>query len=117
MPARPKQRDGRIRARRLSIDWGEGFGSPVLTPYEALVSLGEAPAWWPREACEGAPRCGDCGGDGGDPAASGNGEPAADAGYQDRLPDYPMDYYSKAGGDWSSSYHRSKPRCSSQGPP
>ena len=26
---------------RLSIDWGEGFQKPTLTPYEALIALGE----------------------------------------------------------------------------
>jgi diphthamide synthase subunit DPH2 len=31
---------------RLSIDWGEDFVKPVLTPYEAEVALGHAPPWW-----------------------------------------------------------------------
>jgi hypothetical protein len=30
-----------IACPRLSIDWGEGFQKPTLTPYEALVALGE----------------------------------------------------------------------------
>lgn len=30
-----------IACPRLSIDWGEGFTKPTLTPYEALVALGE----------------------------------------------------------------------------
>ena len=30
-----------IACPRLSIDWGEGFAKPTLTPYEALVALGE----------------------------------------------------------------------------
>lgn len=30
-----------VACPRLSIDWGEGFSKPTLTPYEALVALGE----------------------------------------------------------------------------
>lgn len=35
-----------VACPRLSIDWGEGFHCPVLTPYEALVALGEVEPWW-----------------------------------------------------------------------
>ena len=35
-----------IACPRLSIDWGEAFGVPVLTPYEAEVALGALPGWW-----------------------------------------------------------------------
>lgn len=31
-----------IACPRLSIDWGEYFDRPLLTPYEAMVSLKEA---------------------------------------------------------------------------
>lgn len=30
-----------IACPRLSIDWGEGFSKPTLTPYEALIALDE----------------------------------------------------------------------------
>ena len=30
-----------IACPRLSIDWGEGFQKLTLTPYEALIALGE----------------------------------------------------------------------------
>ena len=30
-----------VACPRLSIDWGEAFTTPTLTPYEALVALGE----------------------------------------------------------------------------
>lgn len=30
-----------IACPRLSIDWGEGFAKPTLTPYEAMVALGK----------------------------------------------------------------------------
>ena len=33
-----------IACPRLSIDWGEGFQKPTITPYEALVALGEVRA-------------------------------------------------------------------------
>ncbi|MEW5302318.1 MAG: hypothetical protein WDW38_000338 [Sanguina aurantia] len=64
-----------VACPRLSIDWGEGFGQPTLTPYEALVSLGVVDPWWAEEGPEA-------------------------------LQPYPMDYYSSAGGDWGSSYHK-----------
>ena len=35
-----------IACPRLSIDWGEAFPQPTLTPYEALVALGAVPPWW-----------------------------------------------------------------------
>lgn len=30
-----------VACPRLSIDWGEGFALPTLTPFEALIALGE----------------------------------------------------------------------------
>lgn len=30
---------------RLSIDWGDAFPKPLLSPYEAAVALGKAPGW------------------------------------------------------------------------
>ena len=30
-----------VACPRLSIDWGEAFTMPTLTPYEALIALGE----------------------------------------------------------------------------
>jgi 2-(3-amino-3-carboxypropyl)histidine synthase len=29
----------------LSIDWGEAFGKPLLTPYECGVALGGMKSW------------------------------------------------------------------------
>ena len=133
-----------VACPRLSIDWGEAFLLPTLTPYEALVALGEVPPWWTDAAAEptarqpspaqpsapkpsgGAPieaagePMGDldaaAGGgilgmgpqtpgrdlnpDSGDVVAdrAQGGEPAIDA--------YPMDYYSRDGGVWGSTYHR-----------
>eukprot|EP00270_Netrium_digitus_P018885 TRINITY_DN727_c0_g5_i1.p1 TRINITY_DN727_c0_g5~~TRINITY_DN727_c0_g5_i1.p1 ORF type:complete len:577 (-),score=141.07 TRINITY_DN727_c0_g5_i1:297-2027(-) len=35
-----------VSCPRLSIDWGEAFQLPLLTPYEAHVALGIVPPWW-----------------------------------------------------------------------
>ncbi len=35
-----------IACPRLSIDWGQAFEKPLLTPYEAAVAAEEAPADW-----------------------------------------------------------------------
>jgi 2-(3-amino-3-carboxypropyl)histidine synthase len=59
-----------IACPRLSIDWGEDFQKPVLTPYEAEVALGGAQPWWELPG-----------------AAEG----------EENAP-YPMDYYSREGG-------------------
>ena len=34
-----------VACPRLSIDWGYAFPRPLLTPYEALVVLGEREGW------------------------------------------------------------------------
>ena len=38
-----------IACPRLSIDWGDGFEKPTLTPYEAFVALGEVPGFWEED--------------------------------------------------------------------
>eukprot|EP00892_Ulva_mutabilis_P000935 jgi/Ulvmu1/10842/UM007_0016.1 len=68
-----------IACPRLSIDWGEAFDKPTLTPYEAMVCLGAAPPWWDEKPDE-------------------NG-----------VHPYPMDYYAREGGQWNSSYHKARP--------
>lgn len=95
-----------VACPRLSIDWGEGFALPTLTPYEAMVALGAAPEWWDRgddaqvgalaahadrNATDGAKAL---------PTCSATGFPRALQG----VDPYPMDYYAKDGGEWSSSY-------------
>ncbi|KAK9838131.1 hypothetical protein WJX81_003166 [Elliptochloris bilobata] len=74
-----------VACPRLSIDWGEGFALPTLTPFEALVALGEVPPWWEAEV----------------PAGS-------------HAP-YPMDYYARDGGVWSSSHHRAPAQSAAAG--
>ncbi|XP_057853561.2 uncharacterized protein LOC131063687 [Cryptomeria japonica] len=50
-----------IACPRLSIDWGEAFTRPLLTPFEAEVALGFVQPWWNRETkqrkvCEKKPQ-------------------------------------------------------------
>ncbi|RYR72838.1 hypothetical protein Ahy_A02g007057 [Arachis hypogaea] len=34
---------------RLSIEWGDAFGKPVLNPFEAEIALGVIPGWWEKK--------------------------------------------------------------------
>jgi 2-(3-amino-3-carboxypropyl)histidine synthase len=91
-----------VACPRLSIDWGEGFGLPTLTPYEALVALGCVPGWW--EAQEQVQQCcGAAGGGSGGGAASSSSCAGSEAVVEGS---YPMDYYARDGGEWNSSYHK-----------
>lgn len=87
-----------VACPRLSIDWGEGFTKPTLTPFEAMVALGLVPGWWEQEE-QGEEACG-----------SGGGSccAATDSACGQRVGQYPMDYYAQGGGDWNSSYHKPK---------
>lgn len=97
-----------VACPRLSIDWGEGFRRPTLTPYEAMVALGAVAPWWTQPpvqpqpvgqapAQEGAAA----------PAGAPDGAGAAGAGSSgEAITPYPMDYYSSEGGVWNSSYHK-----------
>ena len=38
-----------VACPRLSIDWGEAFDRPTLTPYEAFVALGQVKPFWEAE--------------------------------------------------------------------
>ena len=119
-----------VACPRLSIDWGEGFTNPTLTPYEALVTLGVAPGWWehsnppstsspdhsPAEASNVLPAaspeqpakpCSGCGCSAAEPQHE---QSACGKACQREEGSYPMDYYSQDGGSWSSTYHRKGPR-------
>ncbi|XP_052111933.1 uncharacterized protein LOC107475133 [Arachis duranensis] len=103
---------------RLSIDWSDTFGKPVLNPFEAEITFGVILGWWEKkknvlvakvqEGCEdGGVSCqksGDsscecsCGEDD-------NGNRKSDFGGE-----YPIDYYSHDGGEWNSSYVKKSSR-------
>lgn len=85
-----------IACPRLSIDWGDAFAKPLLTPFEAEIALGAIPGWWEREKereRETSESCCGCGNE--DKNCDGDG-------------DYPMDYYARDGGEWNSSYVKKK---------
>ncbi|XP_044487741.1 2-(3-amino-3-carboxypropyl)histidine synthase subunit 1 [Mangifera indica] len=87
-----------IACPRLSIDWGDAFGKPLLTAFEAEIALGLIPGWWERSLLvnSGCGKDNSCGG-----CANGNVKCCKD---EVLGGDYPMDYYAKDGGDWNSSY-------------
>ncbi|RAL54759.1 unnamed protein product [Cuscuta campestris] len=91
-----------IACPRLSIDWGDAFGKPLLTPFEAEIALGDLRGWWERnsklerskkESCCSLSCNGDDNNNGG--ALEGREEE-----------DYPMDYYAQDGGEWNSCYSK-----------
>jgi hypothetical protein len=53
-PAKVERFNGSVEAwvqiacPRLSIDWGEAFAAPLLTPYELEVALGFVAPWWEK---------------------------------------------------------------------
>lgn len=90
-----------IACPRLSIDWGDAFKKPLLTPFEAEIALGSRPGWWEKARAEDSSCCGGsscCGSRNGDGSCASIDE------------DYPMDYYAKDGGEWNSSYLRKQSR-------
>lgn len=81
-----------IACPRLSIDWGEAFAVPVLTPYEAELALGALPGWW-QEA---------------DSSALGDKAQACATCGKERP--YPMRYYEQGSGPHNSCYHPPRPK-------
>lgn len=113
-----------VACPRLSIDWGEGFTKPTLTPYEALIALGEVSGWWetsgehPSDQQPGTSTLG---------ATDSNGEAVTAGGWNNQQTAsrsdslegygaYPMDYYAKDGGIWNSSYHKKPGLAEAQAP-
>ena len=69
-----------VACPRLSIDWGEAFIVPVLTPYEAYICLEGAEAWDDVNTV------------------------LSEGKYEKKeVPSYPMEYYADDGGEWTSS--------------
>lgn len=93
-----------IACPRLSIDWGEAFQKPLLTPFKAEIAFGFIPGWWEKTPvksrsnlscndgldCEKNESC--CRHNNGDGKTMG----AATT-------DYPMDYYAQDGREWNCS--------------
>eukprot|EP01018_Ginkgo_biloba_P017699 Gb_23501 [translate_table: standard] len=126
-----------IACPRLSIDWGDAFTQPLLTPFEADVALGFVQPWWDKEiewentcrnmaelqvsscgssedvraddtSCSKDSCCaGKCSLDG-DKSAKDIAKTDKEAiDVPDRILEsavYPMDYYARDGGHWSSAY-------------
>ena len=97
-----------IACPRLSIDWGDAFVKPVLTPFEAEIALGLIPGWWEKtqmqkQGCEDVTGCNksDCCSN----SSCGDAKVTEDFGG-----DYPMDYYAQDGGEWNSSYMKKPSR-------
>ncbi|KAK4284999.1 hypothetical protein QN277_001753 [Acacia crassicarpa] len=96
-----------IACPRLSIDWGDAFAKPVLTPFEAEIALGIIPGWWEKtvvknQGCESDSSCmkSDC---------SCRDCNCVDVN-EDFGGEYPMDYYAQDGGEWNSSYLKKSSR-------
>ena len=69
-----------VACPRLSIDWGEAFIVPVLTPYEVYICLEGAEAWDDVNTV------------------------LSEGKYEKKeVPSYPMKYYADDGGEWTSS--------------
>ncbi|KAH8480771.1 hypothetical protein H0E87_030868 [Populus deltoides] len=97
-----------IACPRLSIDWGDAFKRPLLTPFEAEIALGDLAGWWEKSLVVNS----GCGGGGsglgcgqksdGSCCECSNGD--AKGVEKDFGGEYPMDYYAQDGGEWNSSY-------------
>lgn len=86
-----------IACPRLSIDWGDAFEKPLLTTFEAEITLGFIPGWWERGVGDGG--CGKS-----ESCCEQRSEDGKCGGKDGLVGDYPMDYYAQDGGDWNSSY-------------
>lgn len=95
-----------IACPRLSIDWGDAFVKPLLTPFEAEIALGDLPGWWEGKSVEKLSlKCGDgldCGKN--ESCCGGNNGGLEDERHTGS--DYPMDYYAQDGGEWNSCYSK-----------
>nr|GMD98347.1 diphthamide biosynthesis protein 1 [Ipomoea batatas] len=99
-----------IACPRLSIDWGDAFGRPLLTPFEAEIALGDLPGWWERKS---AVNSGACSKNGSESSKNESGCSCNNAGLkgeEEAVVDYPMDYYARDGGEWNSCYSKKPAR-------
>lgn len=97
-----------IACPRLSIDWGDAFLKPLLTPFEAEIALGNLPGWWERKS-----NVGNFCGNGNIDCSKKEHSCACDNGHAEKeevAVDYPMDYYAQEGGEWNSCYSKKPTR-------
>ncbi|XP_009759721.1 uncharacterized protein [Nicotiana sylvestris] len=101
-----------IACPRLSIDWGDAFTKPLLTPFEAEIALGDLSGWWERKKAVNSDVCCDealkCSKNESSGACDNGGEKVKEG----VLVDYPMDYYAQDGGEWNSCYSKKPARLS-----
>ncbi|KAJ4942640.1 hypothetical protein NE237_014282 [Protea cynaroides] len=96
-----------IACPRLSIDWGEAFKKPLLTPFEAEIALGFIPGWWERAVVKSksSSNCSNGSDCGKNESCCRYNDGVGKAG-GDVSTDYPMDYYAQDGGEWNCSYSK-----------
>ncbi|XP_024396421.1 uncharacterized protein [Physcomitrium patens] len=123
-----------IACPRLSIDWGEAFPGPLLTPYEVEVALGYVKPWWvaegwtegswPQNRHMASKQTVDVAHEANvqgveslsieekvlNEESAGKVDvvatPSLDAANDLEVGPYPMDYYARDGGPWNSVYQR-----------
>lgn len=89
-----------IACPRLSIDWGDAFRKPLLTPFEAEIALGYIPGWWEKSNYD----AGCCAENDSESSSSSSCGCNKKSSSKQQVGDYPMDYYAQDGGEWNSSY-------------
>lgn len=99
-----------IACPRLSVDWGDAFSKPLLTPFEAEIALGDLTGWWERKSVNDLNSCCEDGlGCSRNESCCGrNNEYMKDK--EEIAADYPMDYYAQDGGEWNSCYSKKESR-------
>ncbi|XP_071730537.1 uncharacterized protein [Rutidosis leptorrhynchoides] len=104
-----------IACPRLSIDWGDAFVTPLLTPFEAEIALGDLPGWWEKKTVvkDGSELNSGCDNGGGCCRTTESCCGTKDSGLkciEENGVDYPMDYYAQDGGEWNSCYSKKPTR-------
>lgn len=95
-----------IACPRLSIDWGDAFVKPLLTPFEAEIALGDIPGWWEREIRSSVKMDLKCN----EGLGCSSNESCCAKVEEETVVDYPMDYYAQDGGEWNSCYSKKQTR-------
>ncbi|KAI3957512.1 hypothetical protein MKX01_001871 [Papaver californicum] len=94
-----------IACPRLSIDWGEAFTKPLLTPFEAEIALGLISGWWEKSSLNSSLGC-----EKNNSCCMNNNRKVCESNNNDNRTDYPMDYYAQDGGEWNGAYSKQSTR-------